>query len=70
MCSNETVNIWTHLIGAVWFMYLTIYDNQILLPSVRAKFEDHIVMTSFEICFEVSNDIFFLFIMNRQLHHD
>ncbi|XP_071829342.1 progestin and adipoQ receptor family member 3-like [Apostichopus japonicus] len=50
--SNESVNIWTHLIGFLIFLLLGVYDNLILLPSYDATFWDYIVYTLCLTCFQ------------------
>lgn len=51
--SNESVNIWTHLIGFVIFLILGAYDNLILLPFYGASFWDHVIYTLCLTCFQV-----------------
>lgn len=50
--SNESVNIWTHVIGFVIFLVLAVYDNLFLLPSYQATIWDHVVYTLCLTCFQ------------------
>lgn len=50
--SNETLNIWTHLLGFLVFLILMLYDNLIAIPRLRGQMTDHIVMTLGLICFQ------------------
>ena len=63
MISNETVNIWSHLLGAGWFFHLTIDLNYRLLPGMnKVQTIDHLVMSFFCLCFLVSFS-FLIFIL-------
>ncbi len=54
MWTNESLNIWTHLIGGIWFLMVIIYDNYIYIPEIRGGFQDHLIVTIFDFCFAVS----------------
>lgn len=42
---TETVNIWTHLIGALFFVLIALYT--FLLPSLEKEFEEKFIMSFF-----------------------
>ncbi|KAI9228801.1 MAG: hemolysin-III related-domain-containing protein [Piptocephalis tieghemiana] len=44
---NETGNIWTHLIGALFFLGLAVYHHRHLLPSLDASLLDHTIFLIF-----------------------
>ena len=39
--NNETVNIWTHVVGFVYFALLLIDDNILLIPQGGGNYGDH-----------------------------
>ncbi|KAF1756551.1 hypothetical protein GCK72_013004 [Caenorhabditis remanei] len=43
--NNETINIWSHLLGFIYFTYQQYYTNYIVLPSVGSHKADHFVFT-------------------------
>ncbi|KAL3982868.1 hemolysin-III related family protein [Acanthocheilonema viteae] len=43
--NNETINIWSHLIGFFYFTWRQYVINACFLPSVNANAKDHIVAT-------------------------
>ncbi|XP_028394172.1 progestin and adipoQ receptor family member 3-like [Dendronephthya gigantea] len=45
--NNETMNIWTHLLGFVIFFILFIYSNSVTIPSSHGGYIDHAVFTCF-----------------------
>ncbi|XP_038060273.1 progestin and adipoQ receptor family member 3-like [Patiria miniata] len=51
--SNETVNVWSHLIGFLIFLALTIYDNLVTIPNFNGTLSDHLIYTVFLTCFQV-----------------
>ncbi|XP_056659220.1 progestin and adipoQ receptor family member 3 isoform X4 [Monodelphis domestica] len=51
--SNETVNIWSHLLGFFLFFTLGIYDMTSVLPSARASREDFVICSICLFCFQV-----------------
>ena len=57
MCTNETVNIWSHLLGLLYFMFLTLHDNFFFLPQNRADFGDHLTFTILDFCFQVESSL-------------
>ncbi|XP_070544927.1 progestin and adipoQ receptor family member 3-like isoform X2 [Ptychodera flava] len=50
--SNETLNIWTHLIGFFIFLFLCIYDNVVIIPRYEGTWVDHVMYSVFLTCFE------------------
>ncbi|XP_078577924.1 progestin and adipoQ receptor family member 3-like isoform X1 [Branchiostoma floridae x Branchiostoma japonicum] len=50
--SNETVNIWSHLLGFVLFFILGVYDNLVTIPGVHGTYNDHLIYTVFLACFQ------------------
>jgi len=51
MWSNESLNIWSHLVGGIWFLCVLVYDNYERIPSFKGELQDHFVVTTFDICF-------------------
>ncbi|XP_064869976.1 progestin and adipoQ receptor family member 3-like, partial [Oncorhynchus nerka] len=51
--SNETVNIWSHLLGFLLFFTLGIYDMASVLPATRASREDYVIYSIGLFCFQV-----------------
>ncbi|CAJ0968869.1 unnamed protein product, partial [Ranitomeya imitator] len=50
--SNETVNIWSHLLGFLLFFTLGVYDMMSVLPSVNASREDFVICSICLFCFQ------------------
>lgn len=50
--NNETINIWSHLLGFMVFFFLTFYDNMVLLPLLKSSYTDHIIVTLGLFCFQ------------------
>ncbi|MCP9265594.1 Progestin and adipoQ receptor family member 3 [Dirofilaria immitis] len=44
--NNETINIWTHLIGFFYFTWSQYVTNVYFLPSTNANQKDHIIITA------------------------
>ncbi|TRY85671.1 hypothetical protein DNTS_020368 [Danionella cerebrum] len=51
--SNETVNIWSHLLGFFLFFTLGVYDLLAVLPVLGASREDYVIYTIGLFCFQV-----------------
>ncbi|XP_022085832.1 progestin and adipoQ receptor family member 3-like [Acanthaster planci] len=51
--SNETVNVWSHLIGFLIFLALMIYDNLVTIPKLNGVLNDHLIYTLYLSCFQV-----------------
>ncbi|CAB1352110.1 unnamed protein product [Coregonus sp. 'balchen'] len=51
--SNETVNIWTHLLGFLLFFLLGVNDMSIVLPASGANREDYVIYCIGLFCFQV-----------------
>lgn len=43
--NNETINIWSHLLGFIYFTYQQYNTNYIVLPSIGSHPSDHFVFT-------------------------
>jgi len=54
MKTNETVNIWTHLCGFVFFSFLLMVDVFSYLPENSASTLDYGVFIIMDVCFQVS----------------
>jgi len=52
--SNESVNIWSHLIGFFIFLYLLIYDNVVSFPVLDCSFTDQLISSIGLCCYQVS----------------
>lgn len=53
MLSNETVNIWSHLLGFLLFFSLAVNDLSSVLPASGANREDYVIYTIGLFCFQV-----------------
>lgn len=51
--SNETVNIWTHLLGFLLFFVLGVYNMVSVMPAVGASREDYVIYSIGLFCFQV-----------------
>ncbi|XP_039505791.1 progestin and adipoQ receptor family member 3-like [Pimephales promelas] len=51
--SNETVNIWSHLLGFFLFFTLGVYDLLAVLPMLGASREDYVIYSIGLFCFQV-----------------
>ncbi|KAL0965820.1 hypothetical protein UPYG_G00286190 [Umbra pygmaea] len=51
--SNETVNIWSHLLGFLLFFLLGVNDMCAVLPASGAKREDYVIYCIALFCFQV-----------------
>ncbi|CAB3405983.1 unnamed protein product [Caenorhabditis bovis] len=43
--NNETINIWSHFIGFIYFTYQQYYTNYVVIPAIGSNPSDHIVFT-------------------------
>ncbi|KAK3090514.1 hypothetical protein FSP39_012414 [Pinctada imbricata] len=50
--NNETINIWSHLIGFMIFGFLMVYANLILLPASVSSITDHVIVTLGLLCYQ------------------
>ncbi|XP_034085129.1 progestin and adipoQ receptor family member 3-like [Gymnodraco acuticeps] len=53
MLSNETVNIWSHLLGFLLFFYLAVNDLTSVLPASGVNREDYVIYAIGLFCFQV-----------------
>uniref|UniRef100_A0A0N5AMF4 Progestin and adipoQ receptor family member 3 n=1 Tax=Syphacia muris TaxID=451379 RepID=A0A0N5AMF4_9BILA len=51
--NNETINIWTHLIGFIYFSYQQYEFNKHFLPLFNASLLDHFVVTVSVFCAQI-----------------
>lgn len=51
--SNETINIWSHLLGCLIFIVLLPYDNLYTIPKSLGTLADHIVCSVSLICYQI-----------------
>lgn len=51
--SNETVNIWSHLLGFLLFFGVGVYNMASVLPAVGASREDYVIYSIALFCFQV-----------------
>lgn len=56
--SNETVNIWSHLLGFVLFFCVGVYNMATVLPAVGASREDYVIYSIGLFCFQVQSVYF------------
>ncbi|XP_072038373.1 progestin and adipoQ receptor family member 3-like [Amphiura filiformis] len=50
--SNESINVWTHIIGFLIFLLLAVYDNAVTIPELQGSWTDHIIYTVYLSCFQ------------------
>ncbi|XP_076459704.1 progestin and adipoQ receptor family member 3-like [Babylonia areolata] len=50
--NNETINIWSHLLGFLLFLELMLYDNLIVIPRLKGDIVDHVVVSIGLICYQ------------------
>ena len=50
--SNESMNMWSHLVGLLIFFILMLHDNLVVVPGVQGSFSDHAVLTIGLLCFQ------------------
>lgn len=43
--SNESINIWSHLVGFFYFFYLLLVDTFVTIPENDGTFSDYVVLT-------------------------
>ncbi|XP_042370495.1 progestin and adipoQ receptor family member 3-like, partial [Plectropomus leopardus] len=51
--SNETVNIWSHLLGFLLFFFVGVYNMSSVLPAIGASKEDYVIYSIGLFCFQV-----------------
>ncbi|XP_077572193.1 progestin and adipoQ receptor family member 3a [Stigmatopora nigra] len=51
--SNETVNIWTHLLGFLLFFFLAVYHMARVLPQLGVAREDYVIYSVGLFCFQL-----------------
>lgn len=52
--SNETVNMWSHLLGFLLFFLLGAYNMAAVLPAIGASREDFVIYCICIFCFQVN----------------
>ncbi|XP_064632146.1 progestin and adipoQ receptor family member 3-like [Lineus longissimus] len=50
--NNETINVWSHLLGFVLFFFIMIYDNIIFIPGIHGTLADHVIITIGLMCYQ------------------
>ena len=53
--TNETINIWTHLIGFMYFSFTLLEDNAVVIPKAGGDYGDHFTFTIMGVCYLVSS---------------
>nr|XP_020484111.2 progestin and adipoQ receptor family member 3-like [Labrus bergylta] len=53
MLSNETGNIWSHLLGFLLFFFIGVYNMSSVLPAFGASREDYVIYSIALFCFQV-----------------
>ncbi|KAK1892260.1 Progestin and adipoQ receptor family member 3 [Dissostichus eleginoides] len=51
--SNETVNIWSHLLGFLLFFFIGVYNMATVLPAIGASKEDYVIYSIGLFCFQL-----------------
>lgn len=49
--TNETFNIWTHVLGFVYFSLVLLEDNIVLIPEAEGNYGDHFTFSIMNICY-------------------
>ncbi|ELU02271.1 hypothetical protein CAPTEDRAFT_138960 [Capitella teleta] len=50
--TNETVNVWSHLLGFLVFLGLCLWDNIVWMPSINGSFTDRVILTIGLLCYQ------------------
>jgi predicted membrane channel-forming protein YqfA (hemolysin III family) len=58
--NNETINIWSHLLGFVLFFFMMLYDNAVFIPGVHGSLADHIIISIGLLCYQVRLDLWLI----------
>ena len=58
--SNESVNIWSHLLGFLLFFFLGVYNMASVLPGFGASKEDYVIYSIALFCFQVQDQVLLL----------
>ncbi|XP_057177547.1 progestin and adipoQ receptor family member 3b isoform X2 [Triplophysa rosa] len=61
--SNETVNIWSHLLGFLLFFLLGVKDMATVLPSAGASREDYVIYSIGLFCFQFWRQVYLLTVL-------
>ncbi|XP_075960349.1 progestin and adipoQ receptor family member 3a [Anarhichas minor] len=51
--SNESVNIWSHLLGFLLFFFVGVYNMAFVLPAIGASKEDYVIYSIGLFCFQL-----------------
>ena len=51
--TNETINVWTHILGFLIFFILSIHANFIIIPAGEGGYRDHMVFTCYLLFYQV-----------------
>ncbi|XP_062499247.1 progestin and adipoQ receptor family member 3-like [Corticium candelabrum] len=52
--SNETVNVWSHLVAFLYFVVASIWVNCVVIPDTLSTWWDHFIFTFYLTCFQIS----------------
>ncbi|XP_069580850.1 progestin and adipoQ receptor family member 3-like isoform X3 [Brachyistius frenatus] len=61
--SNETVNIWSHLLGFLLFFCLGVYNMAAVLPAVGASGEDYVIYSVGLFCFQYWRQVYLVTVL-------
>ncbi|XP_069025438.1 progestin and adipoQ receptor family member 3a isoform X4 [Embiotoca jacksoni] len=61
--SNETVNIWSHLLGFLLFFCLGVYNMAAVLPAVGASGEDYVIYSIGLFCFQYWRQVYLVTVL-------
>ncbi|MEE6460208.1 hypothetical protein FKM82_000890 [Ascaphus truei] len=61
--SNETVNIWSHLLGFLIFFSLGVYDMLLVLPLANASREDFVICSIYLFCFQYWRQVYLITVL-------
>uniref|UniRef100_UPI0037E77E78 progestin and adipoQ receptor family member 3a isoform X2 n=1 Tax=Semicossyphus pulcher TaxID=241346 RepID=UPI0037E77E78 len=61
--SNETVNIWSHLLGFLLFFCVGVYNMSSVLPAVGASREDYVIYSIGLFCFQYWRQVYLVTVL-------
>ncbi|XP_060710038.1 progestin and adipoQ receptor family member 3-like isoform X6 [Hemiscyllium ocellatum] len=61
--SNESVNIWSHLLGFFLFFVIVLHDTCFLLPSSNSTRDDYVVFIIFGFCFQYWRQVYLITVL-------
>ena len=59
--NNETINVWSHLLGFLLFFGLMLWDLVVFLPSRNGTIDDYVILSIGLVSFQVANNLLKVF---------